>query len=37
MTRPAWTCTTERAAKELGFTARIPLAQGFADTLAASR
>jgi dihydroflavonol-4-reductase len=31
---PAWTCSTERATRELGFTAAIPLAQGFANVLA---
>jgi nucleoside-diphosphate-sugar epimerase len=34
MTSPAWTCTTERASRELGFTPAIPLAQGIAGTLA---
>ena len=31
---PAWTCSTDRAAKELGFTPAIPLAQGLASALA---
>jgi dihydroflavonol-4-reductase len=31
---PAWTCSTERAARELGFTPAISLAQGFASALA---
>lgn len=35
MRYPAWTCSTERAAKELGFTASIQLAQGLASALAA--
>lgn len=34
MMSPAWTCTTERASQELGFTPAIPLAQGIAGTLA---
>lgn len=33
MSFPAWTCSSERAAKELGFTAAIPLAQGLASAL----
>ncbi len=31
---PAWTCSNERAEKELGFTAAIQLAQGLASALA---
>ncbi|NVJ10235.1 NAD-dependent epimerase/dehydratase family protein, partial [Myxococcus sp. AM001] len=34
---PAWTCSTERASRELGFLPTIPLAQGLAGTLAAYR
>ena len=34
MTCPAWTCSTERASRELGFAPSIPLAQGIAGTLA---
>jgi nucleoside-diphosphate-sugar epimerase len=34
MSCPAWTCSTERATKELGFTAAISLAQGLASALA---
>lgn len=37
MTCPAWTCTTERAHKELGFAPAVPLAQGLTGTLAAYR
>jgi dihydroflavonol-4-reductase len=42
MSYPAWTCSTERATKELGFTAAISLAQGLVsalglDTAAAGR
>ena len=37
MTCPAWTCSTERASRELGFLPTIPLAQGLAGTLAAYR
>ncbi|WP_224248275.1 NAD-dependent epimerase/dehydratase family protein [Hyalangium gracile] len=33
MSFPAWTCSPERAEKELGFTAAIPLAQGLASAL----
>jgi nucleoside-diphosphate-sugar epimerase len=33
MSYPAWTCSTERAEKELGFTPAIPLAQGLASAL----
>ncbi|MDC0707524.1 NAD-dependent epimerase/dehydratase family protein [Stigmatella sp. ncwal1] len=33
----AWTCSTERATKELGFTPLIPLAQGLQSALAASK
>ena len=33
MACPAWTCSTERAAKELGFTPAITLAQGLASAL----
>jgi hypothetical protein len=33
MSCPAWTCSTERAAKELGFTAAIPLAKGLVSAL----
>ncbi len=32
---PAWTCSTDRAARELGFTPSIPLAQGLLSALAA--
>ncbi|HYI00112.1 NAD(P)-dependent oxidoreductase [Hyalangium sp.] len=34
MACPAWTCSTDRATKELGFTAAISLAQGLASALA---
>lgn len=34
MTCAAWTCTTERASRELGFNPTIPLAQGLVGTLA---
>jgi dihydroflavonol-4-reductase len=34
MSYPAWTCSTARAAKELGFTPAITLAQGLASALA---
>jgi nucleoside-diphosphate-sugar epimerase len=30
---PAWTCSTERATRELGFTPAIPLAQGLVSAL----
>ncbi|MDY7232859.1 NAD-dependent epimerase/dehydratase family protein [Hyalangium rubrum] len=30
---PAWTCSTDRAARELGFTPAIPLAQGLVSAL----
>lgn len=34
---PAWTCSTERATRDLGFTPAIPLAQGLKSALAASK
>jgi nucleoside-diphosphate-sugar epimerase len=33
MACPAWTCSTERAARELGFAPAVPLAQGLASAL----
>ncbi|AGC45491.1 hypothetical protein MYSTI_04191 [Myxococcus stipitatus DSM 14675] len=34
MTCPSWTCTTERASRELGFAPTIPLDRGLLETLA---
>jgi nucleoside-diphosphate-sugar epimerase len=35
MSHPAWTCSIERASRELGFSPAIPLEKGLATTLAA--
>jgi nucleoside-diphosphate-sugar epimerase len=35
MAHAAWTCSNERAARELGFSPRFPLAEGFASALSA--
>ncbi len=34
MRQPAWTCTSERARRELGYHPRYPLAEGMADAVA---
>jgi dihydroflavonol-4-reductase len=37
MACPAWTCSNERAVRELGFSPRFPLVQGFTSALRESR